>query len=105
MAFALNSGISLLSRLSTSHLDLSVILPFTLSAALATVLGKWLADRLPTSQLKLAFAALLVLVAAYTAWQSVLSITEGASVTTRSHLDRSIDQAIASHFIAHLDAR
>lgn len=75
LVVALNSGTSLLSRLGEPEVDWSVVLPFALAAMLAAVLGKQLADRLPARRLTVGFAVLLVLVAGYTAWQSVPGIT------------------------------
>lgn len=74
LVIVINSAASLVSRAGTSHLDhfnWSVIVPFTLAAMVATLLGKAVADRLPAPQLQKAFAMLLILVAGYTAWQSV----------------------------------
>ncbi len=71
MIVALNSATSLVSRASTSHADWTVIVPFTLAAMAATLVGKRVADRLPARRLKVGFAALLALVAGYTAWQSI----------------------------------
>lgn len=71
---ALNSATSLVSRLPTATFDWSVIIPFTLAAMLATLAGKRVADRLPAPTLKQGFAALLVLVALYTGWQSATGL-------------------------------
>lgn len=68
---ALNSGTALLSRVGGPAVDWSVVVPFALAAMAATVAGKKVADRLPERGLSLGFAVLLVLVAGYTAWQSV----------------------------------
>ena len=75
LVVALNSGTALLSRLGGPEVDWSVVLPFALAAMLAAVLGKQLADRLPARRLTVGFAVLLILVAGYTAWQSVPGIT------------------------------
>ncbi len=67
---ALNSATALMARAGTAHFDWMVIVPFTLAAMVATLAGKRVADRLPARKLQIGFAALLVLVAVYTAWQS-----------------------------------
>lgn len=81
MIVALNSATSLGSRLTTANFDWAVIVPFTLAAMAATLAGKRVADRLPARQLKLGFAALLILVAGYTAWQSVDALTADGTET------------------------
>lgn len=68
---ALNSGSALVSRAGEAHFDWSVMVPFTLAAMVATLLGKRVADRLPARRLQVAFAVLMLLVAGYTAWQSL----------------------------------
>ncbi len=70
LIIAFNSVTSLAARASSAHFDWEVIVPFTLAAMVATSVGKRVADRLPDRQLKVGFAALLILVAAYTGWQS-----------------------------------
>ncbi len=71
---ALNSATSLAARVSTANFDWGVIVPFTLAAMVATLLGKRVADRLPSSQLRQGFAFLMILVAAYTAWDSATGL-------------------------------
>lgn len=93
MVVALNSGTSLVSRVSSAHFDWSIILPLTLSAALATFLGKRVADRLPARSLKLTFAGLLVLVAVYTAWQSGLAVTQDAGTVVAGGADDKLTRA------------
>lgn len=78
MVIVINSAASLLSRTGTPHFDWSVIVPFTLAAMIATLLGKAVADRLPAARLQRAFAMLLVLVAGYTTWQSLAQSNIGA---------------------------
>lgn len=68
---AANSATSLATRLGTARFDWAVIVPFTLAAIAATLLGKRVADRLPHRQLTLGFAVLLGLVAIYTGTQSL----------------------------------
>ena len=84
MIVALNSATSLASRITTAHFDWGVIIPFTLAAMVATLAGKRVADRLPARQLKLGFASLLVLVAGYTAWQSIDGLTQADSSSPAS---------------------
>ena len=71
---ALNSATSLAARIGAANFDWGIIVPFTLAAMIATFLGKRVADRLPATQLKQGFAFLLILVAAYTAWQSATGL-------------------------------
>jgi uncharacterized membrane protein YfcA len=68
---AANSATSLVTRLGSAHFDWTVIVPFTLAAIAATLLGKRVADRLPHRQLTVGFAVLLGLVAIYTGAQSL----------------------------------
>lgn len=70
---AVNSASALAARAAGTHLDWSVVAPFALAAMVATWLGKRVADRLPARRLQVAFAALMVLVAGYTAWQSLVA--------------------------------
>ncbi|MEQ6902927.1 TSUP family transporter [Nocardioides sp. YIM 152588] len=83
MIVAINSGTSLLSRIGGPSVDWQVVVPFALAAMVASVLGKQLASRLPARQLAIGFAALLVAVAGYTAWQSIDALTaDGGSGTS-----------------------
>ncbi len=68
---ALNSSTALAARATEVHVEWSVVAPFAAAAMVATFLGKRVADRLPARLLQAVFAALMVLVAAYTAWQSL----------------------------------
>lgn len=63
LIIAINSGVSLTARFGHNHFDWSIIVPFTLAAVLASVLGKRIANQLPASALTRAFAALLLIVA------------------------------------------
>ncbi len=72
---AANSATSLMARVGVAQFDWSVIIPFTGAAVVATVAGKRVADHLPARRLKVGFATLLVLVATYTAWQSITGLT------------------------------
>lgn len=71
---ALNSGSALLARIGSVEFDWSVVVPFTLAAMVAALLGKRVADRLPARGLKLGFALLMVVVALYTGTQSFLAL-------------------------------
>ncbi|TIC88502.1 hypothetical protein E8D34_05030 [Nocardioides sp. GY 10113] len=85
MIVAINSGTSLVSRIGGPAIDWQVVVPFALAAMVASVLGKQVASRLPARQLALGFAALLVAVAGYTAWQSVDALTaDGGGSSTSS---------------------
>jgi hypothetical protein len=79
---AANSATSLVARVGVAQFDWSVIIPFTLAAVAATLVGKQVADRLPARYLKVGFVALLVLVAGYTAWQSILGLANAAAAST-----------------------
>jgi uncharacterized membrane protein YfcA len=68
---ALNSTVALAARATTALFDWSVIVPFSVAAIIATLLGKHVADRLPARRLHGGFIGLLVLVACYTAWRSL----------------------------------
>jgi len=96
MIVALNSATSLVSRAGTVNFDWAVIVPFTLAAMVATLAGKRVADRLPAAQLKRGFAILLILVAAYTAWQSIdglrASTPEAATSTATAEASPAIDE-------------
>ena len=66
LVIAVNSVTALASRLgggATMHWD--VVLPFTISAAIASLVGGHVASRLPLRTLTRSFAVLLVLVAVY----------------------------------------
>ena len=71
---AFNSATSLIARVATADFDWGVIVPFTIAAVAATFVGKRVADRISAGRLKQAFAVLLLLVAAYTAWQSATGL-------------------------------
>jgi uncharacterized protein len=67
---ATNAATSLVARASGAHFDWAIIVPFALAAVAATVAGRLIADRVPTTRLRQALAVLLVLVAGHTIWQS-----------------------------------
>ncbi|MDQ3763503.1 MAG: sulfite exporter TauE/SafE family protein [Actinomycetota bacterium] len=74
LVIVVNSAASLSVRIATEPLDWRVIIPVTLAAVIGTLLGKTFADRVSTTSLSRAFAALLVAVAAYTATTSLIAL-------------------------------
>lgn len=71
---AVNSGAALLSRMTHTELEWSVVLPFAAAAMVATLLGRRASGRVPQASLQKAFAGLLVLVALYTGAEAVLAL-------------------------------
>jgi uncharacterized membrane protein YfcA len=71
---ASNALASLAARAAVAHFDWAIIVPFTLAAMVATVAGRFIADRVPATRLRQALAALLVLVAGHTMWQSATAL-------------------------------
>ncbi|MGQ0718228.1 MAG: sulfite exporter TauE/SafE family protein [Pseudonocardiales bacterium] len=71
---AINSAASLAARAGQAHFDWALIVPFTIAAMAGSLAGKAIADRLPNTALKRAFAVLLIAVATYIAVNSVLSL-------------------------------
>ena len=66
LVIAVNSATALLGRLGAgAPMDWGIVVPFTAAAALASLAGGHVASRLPYRILTRAFAAILVLVAAY----------------------------------------
>ncbi|GAB3200901.1 sulfite exporter TauE/SafE family protein [Nocardioides hungaricus] len=74
LVVTLNSATSLAARIGNVHLDLALIGPLAAAAMVGTLVGKGVADRLPGRRLRDVFAGLLVLLAVYTAVQSVLGL-------------------------------
>lgn len=72
---AFNSAASLAARGGQAHVDWALIVPFTITAIAGSLAGKAIANRLPSTTLSRAFAALLLAVAAYTAINSALSLS------------------------------
>lgn len=93
LIIAMNSATSLAARVGVADFDWSVIVPFTLAAMAATIAGKHVADRLPARRLQLAFAGLLVIVAGYTAWQSIDTLTGPATSTAMTCRSTSVTPA------------
>lgn len=74
LVIAINSLVALTARLGSGHLDWKVIGPFVVAGAFGVLAGSRLADRLDPNRLVRGFAVLLVVVAAYTAVDSVLAL-------------------------------
>jgi uncharacterized membrane protein YfcA len=74
LVIALNSAVGLASRVTTTTIEWTVILPFTAAAIAGVLAGARVADRLDPQRSLRAFAALLVVVAAYTAVSAGLAI-------------------------------
>ena len=75
LVIAINAVAALAARAgATATIDWSVVVPFTLVAMLGSLLGNRIAGRVPAATLTRAFAALLVLLAAYVATRSVLAL-------------------------------
>lgn len=72
---AFNSAVALAARAGGGDFDWSVIVPFTLAAMSASVVARRYAVRIQARHLSRGFAVLLVLVAAYTAVESLLHLT------------------------------
>jgi uncharacterized membrane protein YfcA len=74
LIIALNSASGLVARLGSGGLDWTVTLLFILGGAAGVAAGVRLAGRLPQRRLTQAFAALIVLVAAYVLYRSVAGV-------------------------------
>ncbi len=75
LVIAVNSGVALTARLATTSIDWAITIPFTVAAIAGVLSGTKVADRLEPKRSLRAFAALLVVVAVYTA------ISAGADLT------------------------
>jgi hypothetical protein len=82
---AINALVSLSARAAVAHFDWAVIVPFALAAIVATVAARFIADRLPAARLRQALAALLVLVAGHTMWQSATALVPRHSAPASAH--------------------
>jgi uncharacterized protein len=71
---AINSAASLAARSGQAPVDWELIVPFTIAAMAGSLAGKAIASRLPGTTLSRAFAAVLLVVAAYIAINSALSL-------------------------------
>jgi uncharacterized membrane protein YfcA len=74
LVIALNAAAAVVARVGVAEIDWSVVAPFTAAAIVGTLLGTRVADRLPGRTLTRAFAALLVVVGAVVAVESVLAL-------------------------------
>lgn len=74
LIIALNSASGLVARLGSGGLDWTVTLLFILGGAAGVAAGVRLAGRLPQRRLTQAFAALIVLVAAYVLYRSIAGV-------------------------------
>ncbi len=75
MIIALNSAVALAARAGQDDVAWDIIVPFTLTAIIRSLLGNRVADRVNATTLTRAFAALLVLVAVYVAIRAGLALT------------------------------
>lgn len=74
LVIALNCAAALGARAGQGSFDWAVIIPFTAAAVVASLAGGLIAERVDARTLTRAFAALLVVVALYTAVRSVLAL-------------------------------
>lgn len=74
LIITMNSVAALGTRAGGAELDWSLLVPFTTAAILGSILGKRVGDRLSAVTLARVFAALLLLVGASVAVQSVLAL-------------------------------
>lgn len=74
LVIVINSIGALVPRLGAEALDARLVVPVTAAAVTGTVLGKLVADRVSTPSLSRVFAALLLLLAAYTAVRSSIAL-------------------------------
>lgn len=74
LVIAVNSVASLGARVLDLHVDWAVVGPFTLTAILATIVGKRVADRFSGDTLTRAFALLLTVVAVFVGIQSITAL-------------------------------
>lgn len=75
LVISLNSGVALAARAGHGGFAWDVIIPFTLAAVAGSLAGKRVADRIRPSRLTVAFAVLLIAVAAYVGGRAVLGLT------------------------------
>lgn len=73
LVISVNSAVALTARLSTSSIEWGITLPFAVAAIAGVLTGGHLADRLDPERSLRWFAALLVVVAAYTGIDSLTS--------------------------------
>ena len=71
LVIAVNAAVGLLGRLGTTTIEWSVTLPFAVAAIAGVLTGARVADRIDAQRSLRAFAALLIAVALYTAFDGV----------------------------------
>lgn len=75
LVIVVNSAAALAARLGTGvELDVPLVAVFTAAAVVGSILGGRVTNAVEPRTLNIAFAALLVAVAAYTTWQSIPSL-------------------------------
>lgn len=74
LVISINSAVALASRVGTTTVDWGVTIPFTITALLGSLVGKRIADKLPSRALAQWFVGLLVVLAAYTGIRSALAL-------------------------------
>lgn len=74
LVIAVNSAVALAARAGHESFHWAVIVPFTVAAVLGSLAGRQVATRLPSTQLRRAFVALLFAVACYTAVRSGIGV-------------------------------
>jgi uncharacterized membrane protein YfcA len=74
LVIAINAAIALSTRLATTSIDWATTLPFVIAAIVGVLTGRRVADRLDPRRSLRWFAALLVVVAIYTAFRATASL-------------------------------
>lgn len=74
LVIGINAVAALAARAGAATIEWSVVLPFTLAAMVGSLFGNGIASRVPAGRLTRAFAALLVVLAAYVAARSILAL-------------------------------
>lgn len=67
LVIIINSSVALAARVATTSIDWAVTVPFAVAAIIGVIAGSRAADRLDASKMLRGFAALLVVIAVYTA--------------------------------------
>ncbi len=75
LVIALNATVALVARAGSSTFVWELIVPFTVTAVLGSLLGKTVTDRVAGSTLTRAFAVLLLAVALYVATRALLALS------------------------------
>lgn len=74
LIITVNSAAAFATRAGVTELDPALLVPFTIAAVVGSVAGKLVSDRVSSTALTRAFAVLLLLVGAFVAAESVLSL-------------------------------